>query len=236
MKSYVSWLIPLSGWLVVGCASSLKLSSAVVDKATGKPVQGYTAMAKLVDKNDTVLDSAVTMSDGKFLIKAPQLNKSEAYRVVVTIPYLSDGVTEVVHQDRKPPIVPEIRLPVLSGLVGVVTDGNDAPIISAMVRLALPDAGPEDVIDETESGPGGEFSFSSIEPGDYILRIVHYLHYPLKTKPFGVAPKRLLELSNLKLPRIEPDAPKSFNQMMEDQDWETIDIGPSTGGGVLNSK
>lgn len=229
MRLYASWLIAFSGWLVIGCASSLKLTSTVVDKATDKPVQ-IRAVAKLVDKNDTVLDSAGTLLDGTFLIKAPPLNKAEQYRVMVTIPYQSDGVQEVVHQDRKPPISPIIKLPILSGLVGVVTDQNNVPIVSAMVKLALPDAGPEDFVDETETGPGGDFSFSSLEPGDYILRILHYLHYPTKTKPFEIGPKKVLQLEPLKLFRIEPDAPKSFSQMMEDQDWEPIDIVPQKGG------
>lgn len=230
-----AWLIAFSGWLVVGCSSSLKLTSLVVDKDTDKPVQ-VRAMAKLVDKNGTVLDSALTAIDGKFLIKAPPLNKAEEYRVVVTIPYQSDGMQEVVHQDRKPPISPIIELPVLSGLVGVVTDENDAPIISAMVKLALPDAGPEDFVDETETGPDGEFSFSSLEPGDYTLRILHYLYYPAKSKPFGIAPKRVLQLSNLKLTRIEPDAPKDFSQLMKDQDWQSWEPDVGSPAALVGSK
>lgn len=214
-------------WLLMGCASTVKLSSVVTARDSGEPIAG--AIARLVDQSDAVLDSALTDETGRFLFALTNLNKEEEYRVVVTKPLLSDPYQESVRLDRKPPIKAQIILPLLAGIKGVIESESGELIMGGVVEVVLE----EDVFDQTETGPDGSFAIGTLDPGEYKLRIKHFNHYPTQTDYFDLERGQILQLSEeraLKIKRIQDDVSATFSERLDSNNWDVIEITPQETG------
>lgn len=220
---WFGWVLTLAVgcWSLIGCASSLKLSSTVINKNNNKALSG--AVVKLVDQNDIVLDSALTDVNGKFVLKLPQAKKSGEYRLIVVKPLLSDELQEVVSFARKPPVNQLIALPLKSGIKGQITDDRDGKVVSAMVTVAVPGSEKDTFLDETETDLEGKFSFGSLDPDEFVLRIRHKDHYPAETEPLALEPGAVYEIKGLKIRYIEGDKTGDIVEAL-DNEWDIVKV------------
>ena len=223
-------LVFITCWFLMGCASTVELSSVVVDQESKRPIKG--AVAKLVNQRDAVLDSALTDETGRFLFTLSKIDKKGRYRVVVVKTPLSEIDADDVQFNRKPPIKPEFVLPLWCAIEGEVKS-EDGELVAEAIVVLIQD---KQIVDQIETAPDGSFAIETLDPGEYSLRIKHFNHYPAQSNIFPIEQGQILRLNEdraLPVKRIKADEPMTFQQLLqqaeEEGDWSPLprDIFPS---------
>ncbi|WP_236791319.1 collagen binding domain-containing protein [Amycolatopsis sp. GM8] len=137
----------------------VEVSGRVYDTASA-PVPG--AAVTLVDAGGRQSGRTATDDTGHFRLVAPNAG---AYVLITSAPAHQPGATTVAVGGS--PVRLEITLRGSGGLRGVVRAATTGvPIMDAAVTLT--DAR-GDVVDSRLSGPSGEYAFTSLPPGTYVL-------------------------------------------------------------------
>jgi uncharacterized surface anchored protein len=133
-----------------------------VSDPDGGPVPG--AAVTLVDAAGRQTDRTAADETGRFRLGAPGAG---AYVLITSAPaYQPDAATVTVTGS---PVRLEIALRGSGGLRGVVRAATTGvPIMDAAVTLTDTRG---DVVDSRLSGPSGEYAFTSLPPGTYVLAV-----------------------------------------------------------------